>query len=203
MKGKKIIIALIIINIITIGIAYNLIKKDYLYNKKTIIKAMSGIEYEDSITTLNKSHTDYANSIEESKKKIASAITEKGVQTSSDATLDTMADNIKNISTKKDCAFIILNSIPTNIWSSWCMFYEDEVYNVSHAGYTTSESGTKYLSTTCGEYGTVTIKQYTCTFTPTKNFEGRVFYQDGTSENVSFVAGSQFIKETGHILIVI
>ena len=48
MKGKKIIIALIIINILTIGIAYNFIKKDYLNSEKIIVKAMTEIEYEDS-----------------------------------------------------------------------------------------------------------------------------------------------------------
>ena len=58
---------------------------------------MTEIEYEDYITSLNQSHIDYANYIQECKTQIASAITDKGVQTSDEETLEAMANNIKSI----------------------------------------------------------------------------------------------------------
>ena len=58
---------------------------------------MTETEYENNITSLNASHEEYANHIKESKKKIASALTEKGVETSNEETLETMANNIKSI----------------------------------------------------------------------------------------------------------
>ena len=103
MKNKKILILSIIINLVFLLIICIFISgyKNIIREKK-VIKEMTTSTLEENlnaqITQLNKSHTDYANSIEESKKKIASAITEKGVKTSSDATLETMSDNIENIS---------------------------------------------------------------------------------------------------------
>ena len=97
MKGKKIITIWIIINILLIGIIYNFIKKDYLNNEKIIIKAMTDEEYEGNITSLNQSHMNYANYVEASKTKIASAITDMGVNTSNDASPETMSSNIRSI----------------------------------------------------------------------------------------------------------
>ena len=113
MKNKKILILSIIINLVFLLIICIFISgyKNIIREKK-VIKEMTTSTLEENlnaqITQLNKSHTDYANSIEESKKKIASAITEKGVDTSSDVTLDTMADNIRNISTIDDASFVPL-----------------------------------------------------------------------------------------------
>ena len=61
MKGKKLIVISILINILTIGVIYNFIKKDYLDNEKVIVKAMTEGEYEKNITSLNQSHINYAN----------------------------------------------------------------------------------------------------------------------------------------------
>lgn len=102
MIGKKTNIILIIIIILLVGIMFDLIKKDYSYNEKIILKALTEAQYDNNITSLNKSHEEYANYIEESKKKIASAITSMGVETSEGSTLEIMVDNIKNISTNKD-----------------------------------------------------------------------------------------------------
>lgn len=98
MKGRKVITVLIIINLILVGIIYNLINRINVNNKKQIIKEMTEIEYENYITELNISHTDYANYIDESKAKIASAITDMGVETSNQETLEIMAENIRTIS---------------------------------------------------------------------------------------------------------
>ena len=97
MKGKKLILILIIINILSISVIYNFIKKEYINNEKIIVKAMTETEYENSIKELNTSHEDFVNYIKESKTQIASAITDMGVETSNEETLETMASNIKKI----------------------------------------------------------------------------------------------------------
>ena len=107
MKNKRITILLIITNIILIGIICSLISKNgNIIKEKQIIKEMNEsteiTNLNNQITELNKAHTNYANYIEESKMKIANAITDMGVETSSDVTLETMANNIRSISTNKD-----------------------------------------------------------------------------------------------------
>ena len=124
MKGKKIIIISIIINILTIGIIYNLIKKDYFDNEKIIVKAMTEAEYEDNIKSLNTSHEEYAKYVEESKKKIASAITDMGVITSSEATPETMSSNIRSIARNSEMIELWRNS--SYFDDTWTRsYYED------------------------------------------------------------------------------
>lgn len=98
MKNKKIIVISIIINLVLIGIIYNIISKNInIIKGKQIIKEMTDIEYESRITQLNKSHEDYAFKVQSDKQKIALAITEMGIETSKDSTIETIVDNIKNI----------------------------------------------------------------------------------------------------------
>lgn len=113
MKGKKIIIISIILNILTIGVIYNFIEKDYLNNEKILVKAMTENEYENSVKSLNTSHEDFVNYIKESKTKIANAITDMGVETSEQADLDTMATNIRSIVSNIDGFFDNKSSIYT------------------------------------------------------------------------------------------
>ena len=98
MKNKKIIVISIIINLVLIGIIYNIISKNInIIKGKQIIKEMTDIEYESRITQLNKSNEDYAFKVQSDKQKIALAITEMGIETSKDSTIETIVDNIKNI----------------------------------------------------------------------------------------------------------
>ena len=97
MKGIKIIIILIVINLLLIGVIYNFIKKDYLKNEKIITKVMTETKNEYNINSLNKSHTDYAQYIENCKMQIATALTNEGIETNNDETLETMATSISKV----------------------------------------------------------------------------------------------------------
>lgn len=101
MKRRKIILLSIIINLILIVIIYNLINKVNINNKKKIIKEMTENEQvtnlQIQINNLQTSHTEYANYIETGKDKIATAITERGIETSKEDTFEVMASNIKSI----------------------------------------------------------------------------------------------------------
>ena len=106
MKNKRITILLIITNIILVGIICSLISKNgNIIKEKQIIKEMNEstqvTELNNQINALNTEHTDYSNYIQTCKTKIASAITDMGVETSSDVTLETMTNNIRNIPTNK------------------------------------------------------------------------------------------------------
>lgn len=94
---EKILTLLIIINIIFVCIFYNLVSTLILNNQKQILKDMSEIEYEDTINSINASHTNYFNYIQETKSKLASAITNMGVETSDQESLETMVNNIKSL----------------------------------------------------------------------------------------------------------
>ena len=102
MKSRKINIVLIITNIILIGIICSFITKDMnLVKGKQIIKEMTETEYENNITELNKTHTDYANYIQICKTQIATALTNEGITTSDNKKLETMAENISKIFTER------------------------------------------------------------------------------------------------------
>lgn len=97
MKNKRIAV-LLIINVILVGIICNLLKgKVNIIKEKQLIKEMTETEYDSQITELNKSHTNYAEYIETCKETIANAITDMGIETESTDTIDTMANNIRNI----------------------------------------------------------------------------------------------------------
>ena len=99
MKNKRLIfVLLLILNIILIGIIYNVIDKNSIKIKESkIIKEMTETEYDSQITELNKSHTEYATKVQENKKKIADTITSQGVETSEDDTIKTITENIGKI----------------------------------------------------------------------------------------------------------
>ena len=106
MKKEKIIVLLIGINIILIGIICSLISKNgNIIKEKQIIKEMSSTtredELNDKLTQANKSATEYANYIQSCKEIISNAITNQGVETSSDAIVDIMAENIAKIGENK------------------------------------------------------------------------------------------------------
>ena len=116
MKNKKIIIILLIINIISIVIFCNNINKNRnIISEKQIIKEMTEVEYESKITELSKSHENYALQVQTNKEKIANAITEMGVETSEEDTLETMVSNIKSISNSSQ---VNVKYIPNQTYSS-------------------------------------------------------------------------------------
>lgn len=97
MKTRKIIIILII-SVMLIATIYNMISKDItIINEKQIIKEMMNTEYESEITQLNKSHEEYVSQVKSNKEQIALAITEMGIETLKDSTIETIVANIKNI----------------------------------------------------------------------------------------------------------
>ena len=106
MRGKKIITILIIINILLIGVICNFIKKDYLNNDRIILKTMTETGNESQIETLNQSHQSYKEYIDASKKQLATAITNKGVETTSDSTLEIMTANVNKIVTNPPASLI-------------------------------------------------------------------------------------------------
>ena len=162
MKGKKIVIILIIINILTIGIIYNFIKKDYLNNEKIIVKAMTEGEYEDNITALNQSHTDYANYIQESKIKIATALTDMGVPTSNEETLETMASNIRSLTGVSSADLLLTFSISNPLYLTE-HFYTDIVEDISDGWKILTNGSIRFLgyaklAADGGSAGSITIK---------------------------------------------
>lgn len=97
MKSKKTVF-LVIINLFVIGIICSFVTgKGNIISGKQIIKDMSETEYESQITQLNKSHEDYANTVNEYKFKIAEAITNQKVDTVETATADEVVTNIGEI----------------------------------------------------------------------------------------------------------
>ena len=128
MEAKKIIIIIsIIINILTIGSIYNFIKKEYLNNEKIIVKAMTEVEYEKNITDLNQSLENYMKFIKECKTQIASAITDMGIATSNEATLETMSSNIRSI--VRDASYIKYDNSRTTLTSTNVQDAVDELNN--------------------------------------------------------------------------
>lgn len=117
MRCRKIIMILII-NIMLIGIIYKLTNKDInIIKEKQIIKEMTNTEYESQILELNNSHTEYALKVQTDKQKIASAITEMGIETSENASADIMATNIKNITNNKQ-SYDILSTLSIDDFTS-------------------------------------------------------------------------------------
>ena len=98
---KKLCIIMLVIVLICIGVIFSLLLEINLIVKddKQLIKDMTDTDYESTISELNNSHADYASHVETCKATIANAITDMGIQTSSDATVDTMATNIRSIVT--------------------------------------------------------------------------------------------------------
>ena len=102
MKSKKILILLIITNIILLGFICSFINiNGDIIREKQIVKEMSEstqvTDLNNQINSLNTEHTEYMNYIQTCKTAIATALTNEGVETSDQETLETMADNISRV----------------------------------------------------------------------------------------------------------
>ena len=100
MKKQKIILTSILF--LCAVLSMTIIRNNTNIKKETkLIKQMSENEQltslETEINNLNASHTEYANSIQTAKQKLATAITNAGVSTSENDKFETMATNIGNI----------------------------------------------------------------------------------------------------------
>ena len=101
MKNKKILIIILIIVTLVLTIQIVLSKNKIINTSKKTIKEMSSTtqetELNNQINSLNAGHTEYINYIQTCKTKIATALTNEGVPTSDQATLETMAGSISNV----------------------------------------------------------------------------------------------------------
>lgn len=98
-RESKLILIIVILVILLIGMSINLIlnPKGILTRTKQIVKEMTVSEYDNQITELNESHTNYATQVQANKKKLAQAISNEKVETSENATVDEMVTNIGKI----------------------------------------------------------------------------------------------------------
>lgn len=123
MKNKKAIIVNIIMYMVLIGTIINLlINKNLTIGKeKQLIKEMSQSTLESELNTtieqLNAEHTEYMNYIQSCKTQIATVLTNKGVDTSDQETLEVMAANIEKACDnyyqigKSDASTVILKAM--------------------------------------------------------------------------------------------
>ena len=134
-KTQSIILYSMIFILIGIIVLSN---KDILKNTKIVLKNMDEstqiANKEKAIDDLNESYTEYYNYIQIAKKEIASAITEKGVETSNIDSLETMANNIKNIKADQTLYIEKLCDVTPSALSN---------YTVNIANYLPSEIYTK------------------------------------------------------------
>ena len=102
MKNKGVTILSIITNIILIAMFCSFISiNGSIIKEKQIIKEMSEstqvAELNNQINTLNIEHTEYMSYIQTCKTKIAEALTNEGVTTSNEETLEKMSENISKV----------------------------------------------------------------------------------------------------------
>ena len=109
MKNKKILIILIIVTLV-LSMQLVLSKNKIMNISKKTIKEMSSTtqetELNNQINTLNAEHTEYMNYIQACKIKIATAITNQGVYTSENDTVEIMISNIEKILQTKEKTII-------------------------------------------------------------------------------------------------
>ena len=154
---------------------------------------MTGTEYENNITSLNMEHESYANYIEESKKMIASAITDMGVATSNQETLEMMANNIRNLPSKSRGFEFSLSSGPngsgcTSVGQFHIKIGEYKKLTIPFSKGIVATGGTvsfQYLRIDVG--GTV-IKQWTSL--PTTDYELDLTQYDSTKKLVVILAAN-------------
>lgn len=198
MKNKRLIfVLLLILNVVLIGIIYNVIDKNFIIIKESkIIKEMTETEYESKITELNKSHTEYATQVQLNKKKIADAITNQGVQTLEDDTIETMTENIGKIVGKDDITFT-LSAYTTgspNYWQAQIINFDCTNFNTIKIGsfsgadshnssgvYTITSNNTNIVKETTATNVSYDISNYN---TVSIYFQGR--YEKSQSINVTF-----------------
>lgn len=116
MKNKGVTILSIITNIILIAILCSFIKiNGSIIKEKQIIKEMSEstqvTDLNNQINALNTEHTEYMNYIQTCKAQLARAITDMGIETSENASVDRMAQNIKSITTKGNKKYLIKDGV--------------------------------------------------------------------------------------------
>lgn len=101
MKNKKLLIISLTIVIIILIMQLILNKNRFINISDKMIKGMSSsvqeTELNNQINSLNVEHTDYMNYIQSCKAKLANALTNEGVTTSNEATLETMAKSISKV----------------------------------------------------------------------------------------------------------
>ena len=100
MKKKQVILLTIILLLCFIIIMIANQNRN-IKNETIMIKEMSETtqvtDLNNQINSLNTGHTEYMNYIESCKNKIATALTNEGVETSNQATLETMANDIGKV----------------------------------------------------------------------------------------------------------
>ena len=102
-KGRYIKIVSLLVIIILIGVSINFIleKNVIIKSNKQIVKEMNEdtqvTDLNNQINSLNTEHTEYMNYIQTCKTKIATALTSEGVETSEQATLEKMSENISKV----------------------------------------------------------------------------------------------------------
>ena len=101
-KKNIIIIYSVIVVVLLLSIINQVLKQTNIIGKETkILQKMDETEQVSSlqtqINTLNTEHTEYMNYIQTCKNQIAAALTNEGVTTSNQATLETMAENVSKI----------------------------------------------------------------------------------------------------------
>ena len=129
MKRRKILIISLLINILFVGVFYSFIKKDYINNERIIIKPMTETGNESQIEELNKSYQNYREYIDSSKKQLATAITNKGVETTSDSTLETMTANVNKIVTNPPASLISYDNTSSGLSATNIQGAVDELHS--------------------------------------------------------------------------
>ena len=107
MKNKRIIVLLITTNFILIAILCSFIRiNGNIIKEKQIIKEMSEstqvTDLNNQINALNAEHTEYMNYVQTCKAQLASTITNMGIETSENADIDTITNNISHLKGYED-----------------------------------------------------------------------------------------------------
>ena len=110
-KGIRILLLIIIFLITILVLNSNSIIKNTVQVQKEMSETMQVGDLNNQIDTLNTEHDAYKKYIAESKAQIASAITDMGVTTSNEVTLETMANNIRNIPVSSGIKSITIPSL--------------------------------------------------------------------------------------------
>ena len=169
MKNKKLLIISLTIVIIILIMQLILNKNRIINISDKMIKGMSSsvqeTELNNQINSLNVEHTDYMNYIQSCKAKLANALTNEGVTTSNEATLETMAESISKVlqartsdatatadNITKGCTAYVNGQLITGTGADNNLFYNlgmsDSTSNLTLSfSYTNKEEGNKSYTT--------------------------------------------------------
>lgn len=92
-------LSIIVISIIALN--KNIILKNNAKTLKNMNESTQVANLQKSIETLNNSHTEYSNYVQECKMKISNAITNQGIETTQDETVEKIVENIEKIGENK------------------------------------------------------------------------------------------------------